>query len=169
MAYDEFRHNKIQLPSILRRNALQLESFSNLSQQVGTQVLQALSDGLGLAGRDRLEHQVNDSARTSDTALKFVSEPSLARVSDVGDNTHTDNGLLSMVWCDEWGFKIKDDADDFGSFTRPVDGTVIIHVANTLQKLTGGHLHSTLHQVTQPLDGAAPRLFLAYNLRPYLS
>ena len=168
MAYEELCNQEVQLPAILRADRYQLQTFATLCQQMGTQVMQALSKALGMSGDRNLERLVNDRLRPSDTALKFVNEPTIDRVSDVIDNTHTDNGLLSMVWYDGWGFKIKEDADDFGLFTQPTEGRVLIHVANTLQRLTDGRLRSTLHQVTQPLDGATPRLFIAYNIRPYL-
>ena len=57
------------------------------------------------------------------------------------------------------------DMDEW-AFTAVQPGCALVNVANSLQRMSDGKLHSTLHRVTQPEDGAAKRYFLSYFLRP---
>ena len=102
----------------------------------------------------------------SDTGLKFISEPSLDKRSEVGDWTHTDSGTLTMLFYDAWGLETYLEAVDQWAWIPPQDGCVVVNVADSLQKLSKGRLHSPKHRVAQPTDGSHKRYYLSYFLRP---
>jgi len=102
----------------------------------------------------------------SDTGLKLVLHPSLAKLSDVGDTLHTDSGTLTLLFYEDWGIHaFLPDANNW-AFTAPFEGCALINVGNSLQRMSGGKLHSPKHRVTQPFDGAKNRYYLSYFLRP---
>jgi len=106
------------------------------------------------------------SGEPSDTALKFVSHPSSARVSDVPDNLHTDAGTLTLLFYTEWSIHTFSRQDGIWAFVPPQATCALVNVANSLQKFSGGRFHSPEHRATQPLDGAKDRYFVTYLLRP---
>jgi isopenicillin N synthase-like dioxygenase len=103
----------------------------------------------------------------SDTGLKMVLYPSVAKLSDLPDSTHTDDGTLTLLFYKDWSVhSFIPDANTWAYLPPPPDGCALINVANALQKLSGGRLHSPKHGVTQPFDGAKNRYYLSYFLRP---
>ncbi|KAG9232097.1 hypothetical protein BJ875DRAFT_381436 [Amylocarpus encephaloides] len=101
----------------------------------------------------------------SDTGLKLVLHPSLARLSDEVDSLHTDSGTLTLLFYQDWGIHAFLPDSNLWGFTAPLEGCALINVANSLQRLSGGRLHSPKHRVTQPFDGAKNRYYLSYFLR----
>lgn len=102
----------------------------------------------------------------SDTGLKLVLHPSLAKVSDFQENLHTDSGTITLLFYQDWG--VHGFFPDVGmwAFTPPMEGCALVNVANALQRISGGRFHSPEHRVTQPFDGAKDRYYLSYYLRP---
>lgn len=107
-------------------------------------------------------HRTNEP---SDTGLKLVSHPSSARLCDVRDNLHTDDGTLTLLFYTEWSINFPQ-KDGIWAFTPPPKTFALVNVANSLQKISGGRLHSPEHRATQPIDGAKERYFVTYFLRP---
>jgi isopenicillin N synthase-like dioxygenase len=102
----------------------------------------------------------------SDTGLKLVLMPSLAKRSDVPDTTHTDSGTLTLLFYKDWSVHAFLPDSNIWAFTPPLEGCALVNVANSLQTLSGGRLHSPKHGVTQPFNGAKNRYYLSYFLRP---
>ncbi|TAQ83726.1 hypothetical protein B7494_g7950 [Chlorociboria aeruginascens] len=119
-----------------------------------------------LSGDFAVHHRAD---QPSDTGLKLVSQPSLAKLSDVGDNLHTDSGTLTLLFYEDWGIHaFLPDANRW-AFTPPLEGCALINIANSLQRLSGGEFHSPKHRVTQLFDGVKNRYYLSYFLRPETS
>jgi isopenicillin N synthase-like dioxygenase len=111
-----------------------------------------------------LHHRIN---KPSDSGMKFVLYPSMARLSDVPESLHTDSGTLTLLFYKDWSIQaFLPDADMWAFISPPPEGCTLVNVANTLQRLSGDKLHSPRHRVTQPFDGAKDRYFLSYFLRP---
>ncbi|KAH8646946.1 hypothetical protein BGZ60DRAFT_474569 [Tricladium varicosporioides] len=110
-----------------------------------------------------VHHRPNEP---SDTGLSLVRAPSSPKLSDVPNSTHTDGGTLTMLFYDEWSLQAFLPDAKIWAFTPILEGCVLVNVANSLEKLSGGKLHSPRHRVTQPFDGEKDRLFLSYFLRP---
>ena len=105
----------------------------------------------------------------SDTGLKMVSSPSLAKSSDVGDSLHTDSGTITLLFYKEWGIHAFLRDAGIWAFIPPLDGCALINVGNSLQRISEGKFHSPEHRVTQPFDGVKNRYYLSYFLRPETS
>jgi isopenicillin N synthase-like dioxygenase len=90
----------------------------------------------------------------------------LPKVSDVGDNLHTDSGTLTLLFYKDWGIYAFLPDKNTWAFTPPLEGCALINVGDSLQTLSDGKLHSPKHGVTQPFDGAMDRYYLSYFLRP---
>lgn len=103
----------------------------------------------------------------SDTGLKLVVHQSSAKVSDVGENLHTDSGTLTLLFFKDWSVHgFLPDIQDWAFTPPPPEGCALVNIADVLQRLSGGELHSPKHRVTQPFDGAKNRYYLSYFLRP---
>lgn len=105
----------------------------------------------------------------SDTGLKIVRAPSLARLSDVIENLHTDGGTITLLFYREWGIHAFLRDAGVWAFMPPLDGCALINVGNSLQRISEGRFHSPEHRVTQPFDGVQERIYLSYFLRPETS
>ena len=165
MARDEMVSGTIPWPDALQRHGETLARFSQGCHSACETLIARLSDALQLSGERRLERHHRDG-RPSDSGLKLIYEPSLARLADVGDNLHTDGGTLTLLFYDRWGLSAYAGPAGF-AFTPPLDGgCALINVADSLQRLSGGRLLSPKHRVTQPVDGAEKRYYISYFLRP---
>ncbi|KAL3425176.1 2og-fe oxygenase family protein [Phlyctema vagabunda] len=145
------------LPQVLQEYGDVIHRFSTLCHQVSLTMLTALSPPLLNNHR---------STQPSNTGLKLISEPSLARLADVGDHTHTDGGTLTMLFYESLGLQSYHPIDDVWAFIPPWDGRVVINVADSLQRLSGETYHSPKHRITQVGDGAEERYYLSFFLRP---
>lgn len=145
-----------------------LSDFSELSQDATQTILAALSTALDLRPTSRFEiHHL--SSEKSDTGLKLIYEPALSKLSDVPENKHTDSGTLTLTFTENWGIHVQSPSTGTWGFPEPKKGTVLVNIADSLQRLSGGKLHSPVHRVTQRGDGEETRIFLAYFLRPSIS
>lgn len=165
MAYEELVQGAVKLPDSLDQHQDLVKRFSLLSHSACHIMLVAASDALGLEDANRFEQHHRDTGR-SESGLKLICEPSLSKLADVGDNLHTDSGTFTMVFCEKWGIQAELSGTNKWGFTAPMPGCALINVADSLQRLSGGKLHSPKHRVTQPADGFAKRYFVAYLLRP---
>ena len=161
MAYDELVVGKLTLPPILEPESEKIKSFMKTCQSAALAMLSSVSSTLG--SDLSLHHR---SSQTSDTALKLIAEPSLPLLSSVGENKHTDSGTFTILFYEEWGLHIKAKGEESWSFAAPKEGCALVNVADSLERLSGGMLHSPTHRVTQPRDGAHKRFYLSYFLRP---
>ncbi|KAL2067239.1 hypothetical protein VTL71DRAFT_1663 [Oculimacula yallundae] len=106
------------------------------------------------------------SNQPSWSGLKLVLHPSVAKRSEVPDTTHTDDGTFTLLFYKDWSINTLLPDTNSWAFTAPIEGCALVNVANSLQRLSNGKLHSPKHRVTQPFDGARDRYYLSYFLRP---
>lgn len=146
------------MPQLFQRDWAKISSFITGCDEACLTLLKSLSEDFML--HHRADHP-------SDSGLKFVLHPSLAHLSDVGENLHTDSGTLTLLFYKDWSIHaFLPDADRWAFIPPPPEGCTLVNVADTLQTLSEGKLHSPKHRVTQPIDGANNRYFLSYFLRP---
>lgn len=86
----------------------------------------------------------------------LVSHPSSARLCDVWDN---------QIWI-EYSIQAFSRKDGMWAFIPRLETCALANAANSLQKISGGRLHSSKHRATRPVDGAKDQYFAAYLLRP---
>lgn len=163
--HEELTRGSLILPKPFEDHAKLLERFSSLCHFANTTMLSCLSDALKLEGSSRFESS-HRGDKASDTSLKLIYEPMRNKCADWSDNTHTDGGTLTILFCDHWGNRLEDPETKAWTFIEPKPGCALINVADSLQSLSGGKLHSCRHGVTQPVDGFQKRYFVASYLRP---
>ena len=165
MARDEMVSETIKWPTIVQNHGDILKRFSSGCHEACQTIIARLSDALQLEHEQRFEQHHRDG-QPSDSGLKLIYEPSLDKLSDVGDNLHTDSGSLTLLFYDKWGLSAYAPSQGF-AFPAPLEnGCALINVGDSLQRLSGNKLLSPKHRVSQPVDGAEKRYYLSYFLRP---
>ncbi|KAJ5387066.1 hypothetical protein N7509_009607 [Penicillium cosmopolitanum] len=157
--------NRIPLPSPFAEHAEATLDLANICDTTVRTVLHSISDILDPSESLGLENAHRPDGR-SDSGIKFVSGPTKASVADVPDTTHTDGGSITLLWCDKWASQMQTKETKEWLWIDPKPGCVLVNFANYLQTQTGGRLHSPVHRVSQPSDGAEDRYFVSYFLRP---
>ncbi|KAE8343760.1 hypothetical protein BDV24DRAFT_161069 [Aspergillus arachidicola] len=165
LAREEFASPQLACPGQLATHQELLTRFTADCHDLAMTLLRRLSDVLGLAGDAHLETS-HLGTQSNDSGLKLVDIPTVERMDDFPDTTHTDNGTLTLLWSTEMASQIRDPVTGEWGWAENRDGHVLVNVANSLQNQTGGRLHSCLHKVTQPSDGAHERYMVSYYLRP---
>lgn len=155
------------LPEILQADAEILERFVIESHNITYTLISSLSDSLGLDTQSSIEHQ-HPYNGPSYTSLLLANMPTAGKVSDYPDNQHTDYGLITLNFIEEWGMQIELPWNKQWATIVPKSGHTLVNVSNTLQSLTGNKLHSCQHRVTQFVDGVEKRSYVGYLLRPVL-
>ena len=165
MARDEMASGTIKWPAAMQNHGNMLKRFSGGCHEACQTIITRLSDALQLHQEQRFEQHHRDG-QPSDSGLKLIYEPSLAKLSDVGDNLHTDSGTLTLLFYDKWGLSAYAPAQGF-AFPEPLKkDCALINIGDSLQRLSGDRLLSPKHRVSQPVDGAEKRYYLSYFLRP---
>lgn len=156
------------LPDALHLNAAALKRFMTFSHHICQTLLTRLSTSLWPnSPTDRLSEKHRPTS-TSNSSLKIYQGPTIAKASDFPENKHTDEGTLTLLYSDQWGTQIQLPWNKQWAWIEPKAGHAIVNVADALQALTGGRLHSCLHRVSQVEDGVGERWVVTYFLRPEL-
>lgn len=151
---------------MLAKEKHRFDRFLPLIQSAGLTMLARLSDALQLPENQRFERW-HKQDRTSESGLKVIYEPTFERVADWFDNTHTDSGTFTILFYDQVGLDVFDPETKTWAYAAvPPPDCAFVNLANAVQSLSGGRLHSPLHRVSQPADGFKKRYYLSYFLRP---
>ncbi|KAF1952799.1 Clavaminate synthase-like protein [Byssothecium circinans] len=128
-----------------------LDDFYKQCLTLGLNVLKCLAMALEL-GDDFFD----DITKKADPQLRLIHYPSIERkVVEQGGHAriipHTDFGLCTLLFQDQVG-GLEVDPFHTGDFkpALPVRGTVLINIADLLQRLTNDRCRSTLHRVVSP-------------------
>ncbi|KAJ5886857.1 Clavaminate synthase-like protein [Penicillium subrubescens] len=120
-ADDELLRGDLSLPPILDEERDLVRQFNELCHAATISLLSSLSDSLSLEGDKRFEthHRTTDS---SETGLKLICEPSLAKAADVVENKHTDSGTFTLLFYERVGLHVylpEEDRWDFAPVPPP--------------------------------------------------
>ncbi|KAK6536039.1 hypothetical protein TWF281_000285 [Arthrobotrys megalospora] len=162
MAYDELVKGDLRLPEILQPSRHTFKYFSEICHSAAVTMLRSLSNSLS---PDEPFEKYHQKSKQNDSGLKLVYEPCIPKKSEVLENKHTDSGTLTILFAEEWGLHVQLPDGSWG-YTSSPPGCAVVHVADSLQFMSGGKLRSPVHRVTQPVDGFMKRYFLSYFLRP---
>ncbi|KAK6362852.1 hypothetical protein TWF730_000305 [Orbilia blumenaviensis] len=162
MAYDELVKGDLCLPQSLQPNRHTLKYFSEICHNAALTMLRSLSASIS---PDELFENYHQKSKQSDSGLKLVYEPCIPKKAEVLENKHTDSGTLTILFAEELGLHVQL-LDGSWGYTPSISGCAVVHVADSLQFMSGGRLRSPVHRVTQPVDGFMKRYFLSYFLRP---
>jgi isopenicillin N synthase-like dioxygenase len=161
IATAELQDKPLAFPGMMDAHEALLSRFTEKSDTVCKALLRSLLSGLG---KPELEPPM--LANPGDSGFKLISMPTSARRADAPDTTHTDGGILTILWCPQMAIQIQDRKTKEWAWVEPKEGCTIVNVADALQERTGGSLCSSVHKVLQPGDGVGERHFLSYYLRP---
>jgi isopenicillin N synthase-like dioxygenase len=162
---DELQAGQPLLPAIFEANRDLLLEFTDGLNRACRVMLSCISATLDLPPNKSL-NSYHEETESSESGLKFIAEPTLAQLSDVGDNLHTDGGTFTVVFCEKPGLQAFFPSLRQWAFIAPTEGCALVNVGNALARFSGGRLHSPQHRVTQIEDGAEERFYLSYFLRP---
>ncbi|KAF1955101.1 Clavaminate synthase-like protein [Byssothecium circinans] len=151
------------LPPIVKANRQTLSDFSDASHFVLKTLLDRLSSGLGLTG-DKSLHKYAREGEPSKSTLYFLHYPAAALQHEgVGQNMHTDIGLLTLLFAPQWGLQAMSPDNGEWEWVEPKAGYAIINVGDSLRFLSGKKFRSALHRAV-PAEGV-DRAAISYFLR----
>lgn len=110
--------------------------------------------------------------RTADKPLSrasfvyYPAQPADAGEDQFGVSPHTDFGVLTVLCQDSVGGLHIQDAEGEWIHAPPIDGTLIVNVADLLARWTGGAYKSTPHRVVNASGRERLSLVLAYDPNP---
>ena len=149
-----------------------LSSFALHCRQVVCLILEILETHLQLPSGSLLSLHRDDGALGDFISLQHrASEPSDEDMTRKGE--HTDFGSITMLFNWLGGLQIRDQSNQNNKpgdwvYVKPVPGSCVINLADSLVKLTAGLLKSNIHRVA-PAPGpqaGLPRYSLVYFAHP---
>lgn len=132
-----------------------MDDFYGKCLHLCEQILRVLAIGLGLPAT-----YFDGMAGNADPQLRILHYPEIHRSVLQQDKhariiPHTDFGFITLLFQDAVG-GLEVDSQHDGVFRPavPIPGTVLINIADLLQRLSNDHLRSTIHRVVEPkVDG----------------
>ena len=128
-----------------------LDSFYNECLQLSLNVLKCLAIAMGLG--DTFFDRITQHA---DPQLRLLHYPPINRdviekQNESRIHAHADFGLCTLLFQDNCG-GLEVDQYHTGHFVPapPIEGTVLVNIADLLQRFTNGRVKSTLHRVVAP-------------------
>ncbi|PVI01596.1 Clavaminate synthase-like protein [Periconia macrospinosa] len=151
--YEHRRYNNDLCPSAEELPGFRdtLDEFYGQCLTLGLNVLKCLAMALELG-----DNFFDNITKTADPQLRLVHYPSIERkiLEQEGHARiipHTDFGLCTLLFQDQTG-GLEVDPFHTGEFKQalPIPGTVLINIADLMQRLTNGRCRSTIHRVVSP-------------------
>jgi isopenicillin N synthase-like dioxygenase len=166
MPRDDFINGNGSLPEGLNAHVDLFRRDLDCSHSVTMTILSCLSDLLKPALRFEDYHRGNQASQSTMMYFRYAKQQH-DRTAGVGHNMHTDLGTLTLLYCEQWGLQVYNQADDTWAYVEPRPGRYVVNVGDALRFLSGNRLLSALHRVV-PVPGheAEYRYSTAYFLRP---
>ena len=151
-----YEHRRFQNPSCPSDSDLPgfretIDDFYAQCYVLGMKVLRCLAMALDLG-----DNFFDDMTKRADPQLRLIRYPSIERnvVEQEGHARiipHTDFGLCTLLFQDDVG-GLEVDPFHTGEFKAalPVPGTILINIADLMQRLTNDRCRSTMHRVVSP-------------------
>jgi len=153
------------LPDLYLENRVLLDRFMDRCREITILLLSSLSDSLGLQGLSRFE-QSHSSYMPANSCLNLFNYPKLANIDQFGQNKHTDNGSLTLLFADQPGLQILSPRSGIWGSVPPQHSHVVVNVGDTLRFLSGRRFHSSIHRVVPTFESSQhQRLVVGYFLR----
>ena len=153
------------LPDLYLENRPLLDRFKDSCREVSVSILSVLSDSLGLEGDARFE-QSHRSYMPSNSCLNLFCYPKRTGQNQFGQNKHTDNGSLTLLFANQPGLEILSPKTGIWSKVNSQRGHAVVNVGDTLRFLSEGRFYSSIHRAA-PTFGPLQqqRLVIGYFLR----
>ncbi|KAH8892175.1 oxidoreductase [Thozetella sp. PMI_491] len=132
------------------------EDFTNTffrdAHELGMEILRCIATGLGLE-----EDYFVDYHQEADDLFRLIRYPPVQRAAMLAGTTarttpHTDYGSITILFQDNVGGLEVEDPVQPGTYIKatPVEGSVIVNIADFLMRWTNDTLKSNLHRVVEP-------------------
>ncbi len=148
------------LPS-LERNAM---AYFQYGDALARQLLKGFALGLDLEDGFFLKQSDKPLSRAS--LVYYPSQPDSLGSEQFGVSSHTDFGVLTLLCQDmTGGLQIQDLNGDW-FHAPPIEGTIVVNVADLLSRWTGGEYKSTPHRVINSSGKERISVVLAFDPNP---
>ncbi|KAF2685014.1 2OG-Fe(II) oxygenase family oxidoreductase [Lentithecium fluviatile CBS 122367] len=153
------------LPDLYLENRALLDRFMDGCRDITISLLSSLSDSLDLRESSRFE-QSHRSYMPANTCLNLFNYPKSTRGGQFGQNKHTDNGSLTLLFANQQGLEILSPRTSSWDRVLPRDGHVVVNVGDTLRFLSGNRFHSSIHRAAPIFEPSQQgRLVAGFFLR----
>ncbi|CAH1270012.1 Hypp4274 [Branchiostoma lanceolatum] len=126
--------------------------FFNKCHDLARRVLGLVAHGLGTEAEDFLDMFKNiGKGRNSShlRSIRYPPVPDVVKENQIRCGEHTDFGCMTLLFQDNDGLEVARGDGEFVA-APPIPGTVVINIADTLQRWSADKLVSTKHRVVLP-------------------
>jgi isopenicillin N synthase-like dioxygenase len=122
-----------------------LEAYYSEMRRLSEQLCEIFAIGLGLPTRFFLDKVSKPLAQFR--LLRYPPQPRQAEGHAIGAGTHTDYGIVTVLWQDEVGGLQIQTRDGAWVDVLPQEGMFICHIGDALQRWTNDEWQATVHRV----------------------
>lgn len=147
-------------------------TFYQRCDDLARRIVEVITMGLGIKEKDFFTRHFNSGKCPNRTTLRFLHYPPIKQDLKPGQSRlgeHTDYGCITLLFQDDvGGLEIKR-TDGRWIPAHPIPGTVLVNIADVMQRWTADKLVSTPHRVYSKLDGngcSRERRSMAYFVHP---
>lgn len=127
--------------------------WATLMQKVGSELLAALSVGLGLP-EDYFAQAFTPDPAWMGKLVHYVGGGVVPEAGNQGVGTHADYGFITLLLQDQvGGLEVQPYGQDDWIPVKPIEGALVVNLGEMLEVATNGYLMATIHRVTAPPAG----------------
>lgn len=127
--------------------------WATLMQEVGAELLAALSVGLGLPENYFVDAFAPNPAWMG-KLVHYVGAGIVPEAGNQGVGTHADYGFITLLLQDSvGGLEVQPYGQDTWLPVEPLEGALVVNLGEMLEVATNGYLMATIHRVTAPPAG----------------
>lgn len=127
--------------------------WATLMQKVGSELLSALSVGLGLP-EDYFEEAFSPNPAWMGKLVHYVGGGIVPEAGTQGVGTHADYGFITLLLQDfVGGLEVQPYGQEEWLPVEPIEGALVVNLGEMLEVATNGYLMATIHRVTAPPAG----------------
>ena len=127
--------------------------WATLMQEVGAELLAALSVGLGLPEDYFVDAFTPDPAWMG-KLVHYVGAGIVPEAGNQGVGTHADYGFITLLLQDSvGGLEVQPYGQHKWLAVEPIEGALVVNLGEMLEVATNGYLMATIHRVVAPPAG----------------
>lgn len=169
-----FDDKKFRWPTEVPELQSAVKSLFDLLSRLGDRVLSAMAIGLGLPADVFKSYYKDVGTRNGTALLRFNYYPRITEIEcikpgQIRCGEHTDYGGITLLFQDDaGGLEVVNREKKFVPAT-PIQGTILVNIADLMQRWTADKFVSTVHRVIIPeeeLKRRTPRRSVAFFYDP---
>ncbi|XP_078680795.1 uncharacterized protein LOC144915878 [Branchiostoma floridae x Branchiostoma belcheri] len=127
--------------------------FYNSCHVLAMRLLEIIAKGLAIKDVDgflrKFQYIGKGGNGTNLRSLRYPPVPEVVKENQIRCGEHTDFGCLSLLFQDNPGLEVVNLEGEYVP-AKPIPGTTLVNIADTLQRWSGDKLKSTRHRVVMP-------------------